>query len=155
MFWILSSLFNMSVDIVSTIFYIASGVIWLMPIIKNLLLIYSLIRLTSITAVKLHDLCKYIARLEQNKKKKKRRHTVSFVSDNLRNNNFINENRNNKFMNTKDYWNKNQALSSFYSNGDHQLNSKHKKTKSLDQSAFIKRQGKQSRQSNNQRFYKS
>eukprot|EP00092_Neocalanus_flemingeri_P020892 GFUD01022634.1.p1 GENE.GFUD01022634.1~~GFUD01022634.1.p1 ORF type:complete len:787 (+),score=168.87 GFUD01022634.1:426-2786(+) len=148
MYWVLGYLFNMSVNTFNNLLYIASGVIWLMPIIKNLLLICSFIRLTSIAAVKLHNLCKYGSRLEQIKTKaKKRSNRVSFVDDNLSNDQenkcFIGdsqENTNDKFRNTKDYWNKNQSLLSLYTNGDHKLNNKLKKTKSLDQLTFIKHQ---------------
>ena len=56
MLWILSYVTN-----IAQIFF------WLLPCVKNLLLIYSFIHLTSGLALQLHGLCKYVARLEKNK----------------------------------------------------------------------------------------
>ena len=147
MFWILSYLFKMFVNIVNILLNITSGVIWLMPVIKNLLLSYSSICLTSVLVLKLHEFCKYVATLEQNKTRNKTQNNVSFVSEFASNDHKSKSivkdsdgNRNNKFRNTKDYWNKNQSLSSLNSTVDHKLKNKHNKAKSLDELTFTKHQ---------------
>ena len=119
LFWILGDMFNMSVNILNCIFKIDSEAISLLPIMRNLLLIYSFLRLASSLCLKLHGFWKYLTTLQRkDESSKKRRNTVSFAEDqlghnanqcieNLKETKDVVSNEKNKstFKNTRDYWN--------------------------------------------------
>ena len=120
MLWILSYVTN-----IAGIFF------WLLPFVKNLLLIYSFIHLTSVLALQLHGLCKYVARLEKNKGRHKRQNTVSAVANSDQNGKNITHDSeksgNSKFRKTRDYWNQNQTVLSAQPTVDHKCMNKHTK----------------------------
>ena len=150
MFWIFNNVVKMSANFVIYMLKITSEIMALIPMMGNLLLLYSFIRLTSSSLVKLLDLCKYLTKHEKKRSRNnKRRNTVSFLNDTIA----ISEKealQNDKetkvvsnqessistYKNTRDYWNKVPNLSVL--NGEQRKSKSNlKKTKSLDYLTYM------------------
>ena len=147
MFWILCDMFNMSFNIVNYLFKIASVAISLLPIMRNLLVFYSFLCLTSSLCLPLHGLC--LTNLQRkDESSKKRRNTVSFASDQLGHNDnqrvqnmkesvVSNENNKSTFKDTRDYWNQ-IPNTSILKCDQRKYKNKLKKAKSLDYLTYKK-----------------
>merc|ERR1711892_263740 len=140
----------MSANFVIYMLKITSEIMALIPMMGNLLLLYSFLRLTSSSPVKLLDLCKYLTMHEKKRERNnKRRNTVSFLNDTIAisEKEALQSDKETKvvanqessistYKNTRDYWNKVPNLSVL--NGEQRKSKSNlKKTKSLDYLTYM------------------
>jgi len=135
MIWLFENMFNILGNILDACNVIITWFIWLLPVIKNLLLIYSFIHLIFILLCKLYNMCRYVVWIkdetveivvkEETDINSNEDHKVSIVP-------LKDENKKHNFKNTRDFWNKNQTINSTQFSSGKEIKITYKKSKTCD-----------------------